>query len=244
MGRQSVRLQMTSQNRQVPQDQGPQAPPAEAMELRQGRSRKNMSSEPLLLMACRYSREAADTEWPQPSAFRSPTEQSLATPQTGQTWSRLYRVGATHYHRADNDYGQFTIANSVRPALSLWLRSEDKHTMKLPGLTGDLRYREPRQPSGTYSISSDSFIYALYYPHVAQIFWRACLSTLCKVKTAAMTKGTCCFHYVACTFSPHPGMVWFKPCWCSGVSSVTLSFPNDDLLVHRGHTFPSAQALP
>lgn len=62
MGRQSVRLQMTSQNRQVPQDQGPQAPPAEATEPRQGQSRKNMSSEPLLLMACRYSREAADTE--------------------------------------------------------------------------------------------------------------------------------------------------------------------------------------
>lgn len=101
-------------------------------------------------MACRYSREAADTEWPQPSEFSSPTEQSLATPQTGQTWSRLYRVGATHYHRADNDYGQFTITNSVRPALSLWLQSEDKHTMKLPDLTGDLRYREPLQPSGTY----------------------------------------------------------------------------------------------
>lgn len=36
MGRQCVRLQMTSQNRQVPQDQGPQAPLAEAKELRQG----------------------------------------------------------------------------------------------------------------------------------------------------------------------------------------------------------------
>lgn len=36
MGRQSVRLQMTSQNRQVPQDQGPQAPPVGAREPRQG----------------------------------------------------------------------------------------------------------------------------------------------------------------------------------------------------------------
>lgn len=36
MGRQSVRLQMTSKNRQVPQDQGPPPPPARETELRQG----------------------------------------------------------------------------------------------------------------------------------------------------------------------------------------------------------------
>lgn len=68
-----------------------------------------MSSEPLLLMACRYSRKAADSERPQPSAFTSPIEPSLVTPLTGQTCSRLQRVGATQYHRTDSDYGQFTI---------------------------------------------------------------------------------------------------------------------------------------
>lgn len=35
MGRQSVRLQMTSQNRQVPQDQGPWATPVEGAQTRQ-----------------------------------------------------------------------------------------------------------------------------------------------------------------------------------------------------------------
>ena len=47
---------MTSENRQVPEDQGPQAPPAAAWELRGGQLRKNISSGRLLLMACRYSR--------------------------------------------------------------------------------------------------------------------------------------------------------------------------------------------
>lgn len=65
---------------------------------------------------------------PKPSAFRSPTEQNLGAPQTGQTESRLYRVGATQYNKADNEYGQITINNSVSSALSgLW--SEETHSV-------------------------------------------------------------------------------------------------------------------
>lgn len=62
MGRQSVRLQMTSRNRQRPKDQGPRAPPAEAKELMRDQHRKNVSPGPLLLMVCRYPSEAADGE--------------------------------------------------------------------------------------------------------------------------------------------------------------------------------------
>lgn len=205
---------MTSQNRQVPQDQGPQAPPVEAKELRQGQFRKNMSSESLLLMACRYSSKAADTEWPQPSAFSSPTEQSLATPQTGQTWSRLYRVGATHYHRADNDYGQFTITNSVRPALSLWLQSRQAHCVA-PRPDCQLKIQRTSAALWDKHLQAVPHLHSIIRTYL-KIFQWDCLSRLCKIETAAMSKHTCCFHYVACIVSLHTAMSDLSPAGAAG----------------------------
>ena len=114
--RQSVRLQTTSRNRQVAYWTAAPGPLAWCGgALTRTPLRKGLSSGPLLLMAFRYRRKAANAERTSPiaclalprplAADSSPPHPSPATPQTGQTQRRLAGVGATLCRRADNDDG-------------------------------------------------------------------------------------------------------------------------------------------
>ena len=168
---------MTSQNRQASR------PRATGNSSRKGAQTRPVQEEHVIraIAANGMQIEAAGTEWPQQSAFGSPTEQSFVTPLTGQTCSRLCRVGATQCHRADNDYGQFTIAmKSGRPALFFWLCPEVTpcSTQTLLLTFGLYLQTVPSRPD---------------YPHAFQIFWWTCLRKVQEVETAAMFKGTYCF---------------------------------------------------